>query len=150
MKTYKLLVFTHTIYPLTHLFCNILLDFFPLCIVWSPIPCLTWLVPVIGHLGIYYHTDLFQFHFTPTLLFHSFLSHPISSHSLSILTLNPHSLSTLPLSHFSLYAHLRLTLTTHSSHSLSSLGIASSDGYIYDFAGSYYIHVCEDRKGKRK
>lgn len=27
-------------------------DHFPLCIVWTPLPLLTWLVPVIGHLGI--------------------------------------------------------------------------------------------------
>jgi len=27
-------------------------DYFPLCIVWTPIPCLTWLIPVVGHLGI--------------------------------------------------------------------------------------------------
>ena len=25
---------------------------FPFCLVWSPIPLLTWLVPFIGHLGI--------------------------------------------------------------------------------------------------
>lgn len=25
---------------------------FPFCIVWSPIPVLTWLLPFIGHLGI--------------------------------------------------------------------------------------------------
>jgi len=27
-------------------------DHFPLCIVWCPIPGLTWLIPPIGHLGI--------------------------------------------------------------------------------------------------
>jgi len=27
-------------------------DYYPLCIVWSPIPCLTWIFPFIGHLGI--------------------------------------------------------------------------------------------------
>lgn len=27
-------------------------DHYPFCIVWSPIPFLTWLIPVIGHLGI--------------------------------------------------------------------------------------------------
>jgi len=27
-------------------------DNFPLCIVWSPIPCLTWLIPIVGHLGV--------------------------------------------------------------------------------------------------
>lgn len=27
-------------------------DRFPFCIVWTPIPCLTWLFPVIGHMGI--------------------------------------------------------------------------------------------------
>jgi len=27
-------------------------DQFPFCIVWSPIPLLTWLIPFIGHLGI--------------------------------------------------------------------------------------------------
>ena len=26
-------------------------DFFPMSIVWSPIPMLTWLLPVSGHLG---------------------------------------------------------------------------------------------------
>eukprot|EP00026_Physarum_polycephalum_P017682 Phypoly_transcript_18988.p1 GENE.Phypoly_transcript_18988~~Phypoly_transcript_18988.p1 ORF type:complete len:180 (+),score=13.52 Phypoly_transcript_18988:160-699(+) len=51
-------------------------DFFPLCIVWSPIPCLTWLVPVIGHLGV-----------------------------------------------------------------------ASTEGIIYDFAGSYYIHKSKSKTG---
>ncbi|KAK0056795.1 transmembrane protein 222 [Biomphalaria pfeifferi] len=25
---------------------------FPHCIVWTPIPCLTWLLPIIGHMGI--------------------------------------------------------------------------------------------------
>lgn len=25
---------------------------FPFCIVWSPIPVLTWLLPFVGHLGI--------------------------------------------------------------------------------------------------
>lgn len=25
---------------------------FPFCIVWSPIPVITWLLPFIGHLGI--------------------------------------------------------------------------------------------------
>ncbi|KAK7093391.1 transmembrane protein 222-like [Littorina saxatilis] len=27
-------------------------DRFPHCIVWIPIPCLTWLFPIIGHMGI--------------------------------------------------------------------------------------------------
>ncbi|KAL1428529.1 hypothetical protein MTO96_002897 [Rhipicephalus appendiculatus] len=27
-------------------------DRFPCCIVWTPIPCLTWLCPLIGHMGI--------------------------------------------------------------------------------------------------
>ena len=27
-------------------------DHFPLCVVWMPLPLLTWLVPFIGHLGI--------------------------------------------------------------------------------------------------
>uniref|UniRef100_L7LVH4 Transmembrane protein n=1 Tax=Rhipicephalus pulchellus TaxID=72859 RepID=L7LVH4_RHIPC len=27
-------------------------DRFPFCIVWTPIPCLTWLCPLIGHMGI--------------------------------------------------------------------------------------------------
>lgn len=27
-------------------------DKFPFCIVWTPIPVLTWLFPVIGHMGI--------------------------------------------------------------------------------------------------
>eukprot|EP01121_Diplochlamys_sp_Union-15-3_P021730 TRINITY_DN895_c0_g1_i1.p1 TRINITY_DN895_c0_g1~~TRINITY_DN895_c0_g1_i1.p1 ORF type:complete len:194 (+),score=19.92 TRINITY_DN895_c0_g1_i1:35-583(+) len=27
-------------------------DSFPLCIVWTPLPLLTWLLPFIGHLGI--------------------------------------------------------------------------------------------------
>jgi hypothetical protein len=31
---------------------NIKKDFYPMCIVWSPIPLLSWLCPVIGHLGI--------------------------------------------------------------------------------------------------
>ena len=25
---------------------------FPCCVVWTPIPCLTWLLPFIGHMGI--------------------------------------------------------------------------------------------------
>jgi transmembrane protein 222 len=25
---------------------------YPLCLVWTPIPMLTWLMPFIGHLGI--------------------------------------------------------------------------------------------------
>ena len=25
---------------------------FPFCIVWTPIPCLTWIFPFIGHMGI--------------------------------------------------------------------------------------------------
>ncbi|KAL5015040.1 hypothetical protein ScPMuIL_009310 [Solemya velum] len=25
---------------------------YPFCIVWTPIPCLTWLIPFIGHMGI--------------------------------------------------------------------------------------------------
>ncbi|KAL4221622.1 hypothetical protein ACF0H5_019879 [Mactra antiquata] len=25
---------------------------YPYCIVWTPIPCLTWLFPIIGHMGI--------------------------------------------------------------------------------------------------
>ncbi|MCB0370240.1 MAG: DUF778 domain-containing protein [Bdellovibrionales bacterium] len=25
---------------------------FPFCIVWTAIPCLSWLLPVIGHTGI--------------------------------------------------------------------------------------------------
>lgn len=27
-------------------------DRYPLCIVWTPIPFLTWLFPIIGHMGI--------------------------------------------------------------------------------------------------
>lgn len=27
-------------------------DRFPFCIVWTPIPILTWLFPIIGHMGI--------------------------------------------------------------------------------------------------
>lgn len=27
-------------------------DHFPLCIVWMPLPVLTWFLPFIGHLGI--------------------------------------------------------------------------------------------------
>lgn len=27
-------------------------DYFPRCIVWSPIPVLTYLLPCVGHLGI--------------------------------------------------------------------------------------------------
>eukprot|EP01122_Echinamoeba_exundans_P017440 TRINITY_DN9211_c0_g1_i1.p1 TRINITY_DN9211_c0_g1~~TRINITY_DN9211_c0_g1_i1.p1 ORF type:complete len:200 (+),score=29.65 TRINITY_DN9211_c0_g1_i1:22-621(+) len=27
-------------------------DHFPLCIVWTPLPLLTWFIPIIGHLGI--------------------------------------------------------------------------------------------------
>ncbi|CAG9859397.1 unnamed protein product [Phyllotreta striolata] len=27
-------------------------DKFPFCIVWTPIPVLTWLIPIIGHMGI--------------------------------------------------------------------------------------------------
>ena len=27
-------------------------DFYPNCIVWCPIPCLTWMFPIVGHLGI--------------------------------------------------------------------------------------------------
>ncbi len=25
---------------------------YPFCIVWTPIPCITWLLPCIGHTGI--------------------------------------------------------------------------------------------------
>lgn len=25
---------------------------YPMCIVWTPIPCLTWIFPFIGHIGI--------------------------------------------------------------------------------------------------
>lgn len=27
-------------------------DRFPCCIVWTPIPCLTWFIPILGHMGI--------------------------------------------------------------------------------------------------
>lgn len=27
-------------------------DHFPMCIVWTPIPLLTWMLPMVGHLGI--------------------------------------------------------------------------------------------------
>jgi hypothetical protein len=27
-------------------------DHFPMCVVWSPIPMLSWLLPVSGHLGM--------------------------------------------------------------------------------------------------
>jgi hypothetical protein len=27
-------------------------DVFPYCLVWTPIPCLTWIVPFVGHMGI--------------------------------------------------------------------------------------------------
>lgn len=27
-------------------------DYYPMCLVWSPIPILTTFIPVIGHLGI--------------------------------------------------------------------------------------------------
>lgn len=27
-------------------------DKYPMCIVWSPIPFLTWILPFVGHLGI--------------------------------------------------------------------------------------------------
>ncbi|KAH9376486.1 hypothetical protein HPB48_006571 [Haemaphysalis longicornis] len=27
-------------------------DRFPFCIVWTPIPCLTWFFPIVGHMGI--------------------------------------------------------------------------------------------------
>jgi hypothetical protein len=27
-------------------------DHYPLCIVWSPLPILTWFIPFIGHVGI--------------------------------------------------------------------------------------------------
>lgn len=27
-------------------------DHFPMCIVWMPLPVLTWLIPFVGHVGI--------------------------------------------------------------------------------------------------
>ena len=48
-----------TIAPGKNLPCHILFVFdnfhatrYPYCIVWCPIPCLTWLFPFIGHMGI--------------------------------------------------------------------------------------------------
>ena len=26
-------------------------DKFPFCIVWTPLPCLSWICPIIGHVG---------------------------------------------------------------------------------------------------
>lgn len=33
---------------------------FPFCIVWTPIPLLSWLFPVIGHMGIAYSTGVIR------------------------------------------------------------------------------------------
>ncbi|XP_072143165.1 transmembrane protein 222 isoform X2 [Dermacentor andersoni] len=35
-------------------------DRFPFCIVWTPIPCLTWLCPLIGHMGICMSTGIIR------------------------------------------------------------------------------------------
>jgi len=61
--TTLIILFDHSVFAhfwsinTTNLKTNILMlepsrEYFPLCIVWSPIPCLTWLIPVVGHLGI--------------------------------------------------------------------------------------------------
>jgi hypothetical protein len=31
---------------------NVSKDLFPYCIVWSPLPPITWVLPFIGHMGI--------------------------------------------------------------------------------------------------
>merc|ERR1712168_36405 len=33
---------------------------FPYCIVWTPLPCITWLIPPIGHTGIAYSTGVIR------------------------------------------------------------------------------------------
>ena len=33
---------------------------FPFCIVWTPLPCITWLLPPIGHMGIAYSTGVIR------------------------------------------------------------------------------------------
>ena len=33
---------------------------FPYCIVWTPLPCITWLIPPIGHMGIAYSTGVIR------------------------------------------------------------------------------------------
>lgn len=35
-------------------------DKFPFCIVWTPIPCLTWFFPIIGHMGIATSTGIIR------------------------------------------------------------------------------------------
>ena len=90
-------------------------DFFPLCIVWSPIPCLSWLMPVIGHLGMFY---FFLTCSTPYLTL-----------------IIPHKDITSSYVQDSSLFICNYLLTSVS-------GVASSEGIIYDFAGSYYIHVC--------
>lgn len=35
-------------------------DRFPFCIVWTPIPVLTWLFPIIGHMGIAYSSGVIR------------------------------------------------------------------------------------------
>lgn len=33
---------------------------FPFCIVWTPLPCITWLIPPIGHMGIAYSNGVIR------------------------------------------------------------------------------------------
>lgn len=35
-------------------------DRFPICVVWTPIPLLTWLFPFIGHMGIAYSNGIIR------------------------------------------------------------------------------------------
>jgi hypothetical protein len=35
-------------------------DRFPYSIVWTPLPCITWLIPPIGHMGIAYSTGIIR------------------------------------------------------------------------------------------
>lgn len=37
---------------------NIETDKFPFCIVWTPIPVLTWFFPFIGHMGIEFERSI--------------------------------------------------------------------------------------------
>jgi len=35
-------------------------DKFPFCIVWTPLPCLSWICPIIGHVGIAYSSGVIR------------------------------------------------------------------------------------------
>ena len=39
---------------------NVARDRYPYCIVWTPIPMLTWIFPFIGHMGIAYSSGVIR------------------------------------------------------------------------------------------